>query len=71
MTPSNELRSLRDETDLESIEQRLSDLESKVEDIEAILMAALPHPCRRSGSIVLWFRRLAQTSQDLRGKKEL
>jgi len=40
MTPLNELRALHGETqktDQESIEQRLSDLESKVEDIEAVL----------------------------------
>jgi hypothetical protein len=51
----NALRSVQDET---TILQRLEDLESKVEDMEMILAGLLPLPQRRSGSIVLWFRRL-------------
>jgi septation ring formation regulator EzrA len=51
MTLSNELRTLRGEADLESIERRLSDLESKVEDIEAVLSSlCIPQKKSRSWS---------------------
>ena len=57
MTLSNELRTLRGEADLESIERRLSDLESKVEDIEAVL-SVLCVPRKKPGVLNSWFRAL-------------
>ena len=58
MNPSNELRGLRGEADLESIEQRISDLEAKVEDIEMILAGLLPSCWRRSGRLISRLRSL-------------
>ena len=66
MTLSNELRSLRGEVD-PTLEQRLEILESKVEDLEAVLMGALPLSRKTSGSFISWLRGLLHTHRTAPG----
>jgi|WetSurMetagenome_2_1015567.scaffolds.fasta_scaffold504513_2 hypothetical protein len=47
----NALSDMRQQPDLE---QRLADLESKVEDMELVLAELVPLPRRSSGSLVSW-----------------
>ena len=54
---NNSLTPLRETEAKENLEQRLSDLESKVEDIEALL-SVLCVPRKKPGVLNSWFRAL-------------